>query len=394
MRAEGARVPALPWLAAGFRPFYTLAVGYAVLLMGLIGIDFLLLAPPVFPRDWHGHEMIFGFALALIAGTVLTALPSWAGIPETQGGRLALLALCWLLGRVACFFAPQLPWPLVAACDLLLPLALVAHLAPRLLRLAQRRWCAPLAVFALLALANLAWHAASAAGDTQAAATALRAAVWAVLVMYTLAGGLVTPVFTANVLAARGRGAPRPSRQALEIAALLAIAAAAIADLGGVGGAGGYRPAAAALAWLAFALQLWRVLRWRGWRAADDLLVAAMHLGFVWLLLALALHALAQSGAAWAQGLWVHAFTVGALGSMLLTLMTRVALRHTGRPLAAPAALPGLLAAVHAAAVLRLAAPALDHWAWPAASLLWALAFAVWLAQHLAIMLRASLPRR
>lgn len=375
-----------PWLAAAFRPFYALAVGYAVLLMGLIGLDFSVLSPPLFPRDWHGHEMIFGFAQALIAGTVLTALPSWAGIAETQGARLALLVLCWLLGRIACFLAPHLPWLWVAAGDVLLALALIAHLAPRLLALAQRRWLAPLAVFAVLALANLAWHAATAAADAAAAGRALHAAVWAVLVMYSLAGGLVTPVFTANVLAARGRGAPRPAWRALEIATLLAIVVLAAFDVLG------WR--VAPLAWLALALQGARVWRWRGWRAADDLLVLSMHLGFVWLLAALGLQALAWSGSPWASGLWVHAFTVGALGNMLLSLMTRVVLRHTGRALATPALLPALLLAVNAAALLRLAAPALGAWAWPAASLLWALSFALWLALHLRFMWRPSLPRR
>jgi len=380
------RVGAMPWLAAPFRPFYLLGVGYAIALMALAGFGFAGVAPGAFPMAWHGHEMIFGFALAIIAGTVLSALPSWAGTAETRGRTLALLAASWLLGRAACFFAPGLPWGWVAAFDVALPLALIAHLTPRLMRLPQRRWRLPLAVFALLAVTNLAWHAAFAAGDAALAARALRAALWVVVAMYTLAGGLFTPVFTANVLTERGRGAPHPASLPLEVAALLAVVALALADVMGV------QPALAPLALAAFVLQAWRVARWRGWRAADDALVGAMHLGFLWLLAALMLKALVHLGVDWPEASWVHAFTAGALGSMMLGLMTRVVLRHTGRALIAPPVLPLLLLSVNVAAMLRVAAPALGTWAWPAASLLWALAFGTWLVPHARMMWRASLP--
>ncbi|HEX6017713.1 MAG TPA: NnrS family protein, partial [Burkholderiaceae bacterium] len=208
------------------------------------------------------------------------------------------------------------------------------------------------------------------------------------VVMYALAGGLFTPVFTGNLLVERARGAPAAPLLALEVAALLALVAVALADVIGLGSA------IAPLALAAFALQAWRVARWRGWRVADDALVGSMHLGFVWLLVALLLKALAHLGAPWSESLWVHAFTVGALGSMLLGLMTRVVLRHTGRPLAAPRVLPWLLGLVNLAAVLRLIAPVLGGWAWPAASLLWAATFAAWLWRHARAMGRASLPRR
>lgn len=394
MPPDGARrgLGAMPWLAAPFRPFYTLGIGCGVLLVVLAGLGFAGVgaAHGAFPMAWHGHEMIFGFAFALIAGTALTALPSWAGIAETYGRRLALLAAAWLLGRIACAFAGALPWPWVAACDVALPLLLIVHLAPQLLPLPQRRWRLPLVVFALLAIANVAWHAATAAGDTAAAARALRAALWLVVVMYTLAGGLFTPVFTGNVITAHGRGAAPAPWPPLEAASLLALVVLALADIAGAAAA-----LLAPLALIAFTLQAWRVARWRGWQARDDALVAAMHLGFVWLLAALALKAAAHLvGAHWPEATWVHAFTIGALGSMLLGLMTRVVLRHTGRPLAAPRALPWLLALVNAAALLRVAAPALGDRVLPAASLAWALAFVAWLWMHAPLMARPSLPRR
>jgi uncharacterized protein involved in response to NO len=375
-----------PWLAAPFRPFYLLGAAYAVALMGLQALGPAGVAAGLSAPHGHAHEMLHGFAIAIIVGTVLTALPSWAGTGETQGMLLAGLAACWLLGRLACLLAAALPWGWVAAADGALLAAVLAHLAPRLLRQPRWRWRLPLVVLGALWLANLAWHQANAAADAAAAARALRAALWLVILMFTLAGGLLTPVFTAAVLAERGRGAPRPAWLPLEIACAASLVALGLADVIGTG------QVPAPLVFVALATQGWRVARWRGWRAADDTRVAAMHLGFLWLLAALVIKLLLALGAPWPQALWVHAFTAGALGSMMLGLMTRVALRHTGRALVAPA-LPVLLLLCNAGAALRLAAPALGGWAWSAAALLWGLAFAGWLAVYAPMLLRASLPR-
>lgn len=381
-----------PWLAAPFRPFYLLGAGYGVLLMALAGLGFAGVAPGAFPMAWHGHEMIFGFAMAIIAGTVLTALPTWAGTPETRGAPLAGLVALWLGARVANALAgpASLPWPLLAACGAALPLAMVLHLAPQVMRLPQRRWRMVPVVFAALAGANVAWHAAHAGGDVAGTARALRGALWVVLVLYTLAGGLFTPVFTADVLQERRLRALPPAALPLEAAALLSTIAAAAADV--VAGAASRRPNATAgvLALVAAALQAWRVARWRGWQARGEPLVLAMHLGFAWAVTALALAGAAHLGWVRAPASWVHAFTAGALGSMMLGLMTRVALRHTGREVAAPRWLPAALLAVSAATVLRLAAPWLGTPAWSVAALLWAAAMGAWWVQYAPVLLRPS----
>jgi uncharacterized protein involved in response to NO len=197
------------WLASPFRPFYLLGAAYALpltlaaaLAYGGVDAAWTLMA-------WHGHEMIFGFVVAIICGTALTALPSWAGAEEMRGPWLAVLAGLWLAGRLACAAAPWLSSTLVAVVDLALLPVLVLRLAPGLLRLPQRRWLLLLVLLAWLAFAHLAWHRAWAAGDAAGAARAVRLALWAVVVLYTLAGGLLTPVFTANALAASGGGGRR-----------------------------------------------------------------------------------------------------------------------------------------------------------------------------------------
>ncbi|MBL8325366.1 MAG: NnrS family protein [Rubrivivax sp.] len=399
-----------PWLASPFRVFYLLGAGFAVVWMISTALSFTLGSP--WPAaHLHAHEMIFGFALAIVVGTALTALPSWAGMAEVGRGPLAVLAAAWLAGRLACAAGDALPPLWVGAIDLALPVLLAAGLVPALIRLAQRRWLVLPVLLVGLGVANLLWHVAQARGDAAGAAQALRLALWPVVVMFSLAGGLLTPVFTANVLRAAGLEPPAPPRPALEVAALVALVALAACDLGGA--AAGVTTVAAIAA---FVLQTWRVVRWRGWRIARgrtrglascggagaregegnevrDLLVLAMHLGFAWLLVALALRVAIACGAPLPASSWVHAFTVGALGAMMLGLMTRVALRHTGRPAVAPRGFGWWLALAGVAAALRVGAPWLGPWAHAAAAAAWALVFAAWLARHGVDLATPSLPR-
>lgn len=385
-----------PWQSSAFRPFHLLGALAAVVLTGGPALAWIGVAPGSFAA-LHAHEMLFGFSLAVIAGTVLTALPSWAGTAPVQGAALVQLVGLWLLGRAALALAGWLPAFVVAAADLALPLVLMVRIAPQLLRLAERRWLLVLLPLLGLAAANATWHFAQAGGDSALAAAALRGALWAVVVMFSLAGGLFTPAFTANVAAERGRRAPDPASVPLEAAALTLLLALVLADLGAADPR--WIGPLATSATLVHAL---RVIRWRGWTAVHDPLVAAMHLGFAWMLAALALKAAAGFGAPWPEATWVHAFTVGALGTMKITLMTRVALRHTGRPLVAPAELPWLLLLINAAALARLGA-ALNGGAGmllagsrlllAGAALAWMLAFGLWAGRHVRILLAPSLPR-
>ena len=376
-----------PLWASAFRPFFLLGALYAPL-MAAAGVA-AWWAGVALPPHWHAHEMLFGFAMAIVVGVVLTALPSWAGTPEVHGAPLATLAALWLAGRVAFWASPWLPPALVAAADLALPLLMAAWLAPPLWRVPRRAWRAVPPIVIALAAANAAFHAA---GDAALATRALRAALWVLVLLFTLGGGLLTPVFTGNALRATGRGAPAPTSWPLEAAALAALLALAAADVAGVAGA-----PAAVLALACLLLHGWRVARWRGWRAPDAPLVAGLHAGFAWLLAAFALKALAEGGAlprGWPDTLWVHAFTVGALGQVMLSLMTRVALRHTGRALQPPRALAWTGWAVAAATLARLAAAPLGDAVWLGAALLpWAAAFAGWVAVTGRWLVAPSLPR-
>jgi len=381
-----------PVWASAFRPFYLLGAACAPLLaaawLGALHGGWTL--PHGLPLKLvHGHEFIFGFAAAIILGVVLTALPSWAGTEEIDGPRLALLVVAWLAGRLGFWLSPWLPAPLPALADCLVYAAAIAMLAPPLLRVANRLYLLLLPVLAALFVANLVFHHAATRGDVPLAGLALRGAIWAIVVLYVLKGGVLAPIFTGNALRESGRGQQPPFLMPLEGAALAALLALAGLDLAGAPGAA---TGSAALACLL--LYGWRSLRWQGWRVADVPLLLPMHLGFAWLLLAFALKAWADLGGPLPEATWLHAFTVGSLGLMMLGLMTRVSQRHTGRPLEMPPAMKAACAALFLAAVLRVAAGVgAGATAVALATLLWAAAFMIYLVCYARILLTPSLPR-
>ncbi len=383
-----------PLLSSAFRPFYFLGTLYAPLLTAAwlgayLGIwEVPSAGTPL--RLWHGHEMLFGFAAAIIVGIVLTALPSWAGTEEIRGTPLALLVLLWLAGRAAFWAAPWLPPLAPAIVDLLLFPAVFVMVAPQLARAANRFYLLLLPILLALATANAVFHHGLLAADTRLAGLGLRGAIYSIVVLYVLKGGVLTPIFSGNALREKGRGGQAPFNVVLEILAVAAVLLLAALDLAGA------RPSWIGLAALACALvHAVRTARWKGWLITDVPLVFVMHLGFAWLIFAFALKAAAELAGLVPEAAWMHAFTVGSLGLMMLGLMTRVSLRHTGRPLAMPAAMKTACWIMFASALLRLAATVhgLGDWVVALAGVLWGLTFLIYFIRFGALLLLPSLPR-
>jgi uncharacterized protein involved in response to NO len=197
-----------PLWASAFRPFYLLGALYAPLLMAAwLGahLGFWSLSPGgVSLKLLHGHEFIYGFATAIISGVVLTALPSWAGTEEIDGHRLMLLVGLWLAGRIAFWSAPWLPAPLPALIDCLLFPSAILMLLPQLLRARNRLYLLLLPILLILFAGNLAYYQGIATGNELLAWKALRLAIYAIVVLYVLKGGVLAPVFTGNALREKG----------------------------------------------------------------------------------------------------------------------------------------------------------------------------------------------
>lgn len=383
-----------PLWVSPFRPFYLLGTLYGIALMAAwLGMHlggWRIPSANIALHQWHGHEMLFGFAAAIVVGITLTALPSWIGVAEIRGGLLFALVALWAMGRLAIWVAALLPQWGSAAIDLLFFPAVSIVVAPMLWRAPNRWYLLLLPILAALTGANAAWHAGVIGTDPTLASRGLRAAVHALIVLYVLKGGVLTPVFTAGALRERGRGDPAPFLLPLETAAVAVVVLLAVLDL--CDAPAEWRGAAALSCAL---LHGWRVARWKGWLVFDVPLVCTMHLGFVWLLFAFVLKAVSDLTGVVPETSWIHALTVGSLGMMMIGLMTRVVLRHTGRPLVVPPAMLAAYALMFAAALLRLAAPIpwLGNRAIALATGAWILSFAIYLALYAHALLRPSRPR-
>jgi uncharacterized protein involved in response to NO len=385
--------PAL--LGRGFRPFFLLAGAHAVLFVpAWLGILAGWLPPPDWPglTRWHAHEMLFGFVAAAVAGFLLTSVPVWTGRAPVVGARLAGLAALWLAGRAAMLLAGGLPGLLVTLLDLAFLPALAATLAPSLVG-AERKHGVFLLVLAGLFAANLAVHLDARGVAPGLAAAGLRGAVDLAALLVAILGGRITPAFTANALRREGVEVRVVARPWLDRVAVRAVVAYAVADL--------VAPRTLASGALALAASLalaGRLAGWQGLRARRDPLVWSLHAGYAWLAVGFACVALGDLGVGlpWTTG--VHALTAGAFGAMILAVMTRVGLGHTGRPLVAPRGATLAYALVSAGALFRtfgpLAAPALAFPLLVASGLLWSGAFASFLAVYAPILLRPRVDGR
>jgi uncharacterized protein involved in response to NO len=363
--------PAL--LSYGFRPFFLMAAFYAgaaILVWLPMFYGELSTASLFAPRDWHVHEMLYGYVAAVITGFLLTAIPNWTGRLPIQGAPLLVLVGVWLAGRMAVSLSASIGWIAAAAIDCAF-LALVTAAAAREV-LAGRNWrnLKVVAIVAVLAAANLGFHLE--AHFRGVADYSLRAGIGAVVILITLVGGRIVPSFTHNWLASAKPGrlpAPLGRFDVATIAASVGAMALWIAIPYGVA-------TAIALA-LAGVLQSARLARWAGDRAFAEPLVLVLHIAYAFIAAGFLLTA---AGAVFwvAESAGVHAWAVGAVGSMTMAVMTRASLGHTGHALTATALTRALYLAVIVAALARVAAALEAQWSLPllhVAAFAWAVAF-------------------
>lgn len=373
--------------AYGFRPHFLLAGLAAVLLVPLWALEFVAgvaIGGNWPPTLWHAHEMLYGFIGAAIAGFLLTAVPSWTQHRGFAGRPLVLLSILWLLGRV--LVATSAHWPawMVASADLAFLPAVGMLIGAPLLR-ARNRNFPLLAVLGLLWACNLVCHAAIARHNAPLALHALHVGIDLTLVLITVIGGRIVPAFTAAAL--RSHDSPVAVRTAplLSTLAILAMLALTIGDWLGAGAR-----VNGILAGTAAVLQAARLMQWKSTSVLRQPIVWVLHLAYAWLPLGLGLKAIALlSGAAFAA-FWLHALTVGALATMILAVMTRAPLGHTGRPLQVSPLTTLAYLLLTAAATVRVFGLALLHVAYPLivvwAAVLWTAAFVLFVAVYAPIL--------
>ncbi|HXZ59961.1 MAG TPA: NnrS family protein [Steroidobacteraceae bacterium] len=316
--------------AYGFRPHFLLAGLAAVLLIPAWALNIAYGVPlssdwP--PTLWHAHEMLFGFIASAVAGFLLTAVPSWTGQKGFAGTPLVVLSAVWLAARIMIASSAHWPAALTAAVDLTFLPALAAWVARPLLR-SQNRNTPLLLVLGLLWLTNLAFHVALIGRDAPRALHALLIGIDLMLVLVTVIGGRIVPAFTAAALRPLGLQDSVSSSAGLTAAAVVSMAVMTAGDV--------FMPdsrLAGAIAAVAAAVQGWRFAQWGALRTLRQPIVWILHAAYLWLPVGLALKAIALLSGAAFSAFWLHALTMGTLATMILAVMTRAALGHTGRPL-------------------------------------------------------------
>jgi uncharacterized protein involved in response to NO len=374
-----------PILALGFRPFFLLAAIFAAASVPLWILIYQGVLDPVSylpPTIWHAHEMVFGFAIAVIGGFLLTATSNWTGRRTATGVSLAALAGLWIAGRIAIFAG--LPDWLVMGLDVAFLPVLAIVLAMPILAAGNRRNIIFPVVLLVLGAVNLSIHLGALGVIDWDPARGLRVAIDLILLMIGVLGGRVIPSFTKNALPqARVNPCPKASVLALLSLAALAIAEAAI-DMPPVTGT------------LVLAAGVINALRMRGWGSlatGRQPILWILHVGYGWLAVGLVLRGVAELSGVIPADAGIHALTLGAVGSMVIGMMSRVALGHTGRAII-PA--PLTIAAywlVNAATLLRVAFALIPSDDWRIAALagsgvLWSLAFLIFAVVYLPILSR------
>jgi uncharacterized protein involved in response to NO len=373
-----------PILALAFRPFF-LAAGIAAiaLVAGWLAIYIGVLPGAGYYglSGWHAHEMLFGYAVAVLGGFLLTAARNWTGVQTARGGVLLGLIALWLAGRLAPLLLPVSAGWAVALIDMALLPALAVAVAVPIVRVRQTRNMVFIVLLALLAVANSLVHAGALSSATGAAHAGLYLAAYTFVLAIVVMGGRVIPSFTE-------RGLPGDVRcrrvAAIELAAPATVVAVAVCELA--------YPAAWLLTALCAAAALVHALRLAGWYTArywSVPLLWVLHLGYAWVAVGFALRALAALG--WLPpALALHAFTAGAIGVLTLGMMARVALGHTGRPLRVGADLAVAFSLINIAAVVRVLAPLLlpDRYVLLVvlSGALWCAAFALFVARYAPIL--------
>lgn len=378
--------------AYSFRPFFllaglqaTVALPVWILLYGG-GITLPTSLPP---SVWHAHEMLYGYATAVLAGFFLTAEPNWTGAPPLRGWPLAGLVLLWLTGRVFVWLSAFFPERFVAIVDLAFVPTLAAVVGTRIVASGATRQVVFILLLTLLFCGNLLiqldslgtnWGIPSRQGIYMAVDT--------FALVITVMGGRIVPSFTENALRGAGREPKIKSHPVVEQSAIWLTGLVIPLEL-----ALGDDPIVGAVFLAAAAAQFVRLAGWRSLSTLDEPILWVLHLGYLWVPLGLMLRGLEMAFGAVPASAGLHAITVGAIGTMTLAVMSRAALGHTGRPLKAAPLTVIVYGLITLAAVIRVLGAAIApetiyRMTLDISGAAWTLAFGLFLVVYGPILLR------
>ena len=348
-----------PLLRLGFRPFFLSGAIFsivAIILWLLMYKGTINLSPLGGGYWWHIHEMIFGFGCAIIAGFLLTAIQNWTGVRGAQGTTLLVLFLLWLAGRIV-LLVPSVFSDIITTIIDLSFLPVVAYvLAKPLIATKQYNNLFFVPLLLLFTLANLEMHLAIYFPQTFTITYAGYAGVMLITLLMSVMAGRVAPMFTANGTKT-AKATPLPWLDKVTNGSL-AIAMFSLLMEPIIGFSQQFFGIILIIAGI---FQTMRWLRWRPWITLGVPLLWSFHLAIKFIA-----YGLIILGASYlipeipSSHMW-HLLTVGGMGGLILAMISRVSLGHTGRPLSPPKAMTAAYIFITLAAIIRAFGP----WALP-----------------------------
>ncbi|MCQ4322028.1 NnrS family protein [Stutzerimonas stutzeri] len=370
-----------------FRPFFLGGSLFALLAIPLWVAAWTGLWPGFQPTGgwlaWHRHEMLFGFAMAIVAGFLLTAGQTWTGQPGVSGSRLMALAVVWLLARLGWLFG--LPLALLIPLDLLFLLGVTGLMARMLWVARQKRNYPIIAVLGLMTAADVLVLCGIALGDDGLQRQGVLAGLWLVAALMAIIGGRVIPFFTQ-----RGLGRTEAVKPWLWLDVALLVGTGLIAALYAAGVALQQNLGLGVLFLAIGAGHLLRLVRWYDsgiWRVP---LLWSLHLAMLWLVIAATGLALWNFGLLGSSSSSLHALSVGSMSGLILAMIARVTLGHTGRPLQLPSGIVSAFVLFNLGAASRVFL--VTEWPLPGlwlAAICWTLAFALYAWRYAPMLLTA-----
>ncbi|MBX3382111.1 MAG: NnrS family protein [Phycisphaeraceae bacterium] len=362
-----------------FRPFYLGGALLAALAVPLwLGMWYQQAFTPSLPSlSWHMHEMVFGFAGAIIVGFLFTAARNWTGLPLPAGGALALLFALWVGGRVGMYAAYG---PATAVLDSSLLVVVAGVLAHKFIRARSLSSMPLVGVLSALATANIAFHAAMHGILAVPPIVPVELGLFLVVLIQMIIGGRVVPGFTANAIPGVRQHRPAPLHRAAFVLAALAF----IADIAGLHAV--FTASTAMAAAVCIAAQ---AAGWNPWATRARPMLWILHAAYWFIPIGLGLLGIAAMGLV-PRSAAIHALAVGSMGGLIIGMITRTALGHSGRQVRAGWAEVTAFVLILLAAGLRIAAsliPAMSYPAMIAAGSAWALAFIVYLFAYTPLLL-------
>jgi uncharacterized protein involved in response to NO len=373
-----------PLFRLGFRPFFLLGSVYAVIAIAIwvtilhVGQPAQLHVPALW---WHVHEMLFGFAFAIVVGFLLTAVQNWTGIKGTRHYLLMVLVALWLLVRL--LFWIDVPLMIIMSIELSFIAICGYEIGWRVIQ--AKRWnnLVFIGFFIAAGLADFASFITLNSTTTFSSSDVWMAMLWWFTLLLSVMGSRVIPFFTARHF----HFEKEKNYIWLDVLANLPLFALFMASFF-PSGLAGFMPPLMLVSGIAQLIRWWR---WKPLKTRSEPLVWSLHLGYLCIPLSLILRAVIDES--YLSHNLLHLLVIGAIGGIILSMISRVTLGHTGRDVYAGPSMTWAFVMLFGAAVLRSVGlslfPELYIRIIDVTAALWIVAFGLFLFKFSSMLLRS-----